>query len=364
LVIARNKLLWLVTAICVGCKAEGRAPAPDSTTSAVATDALSAAPTPNSYESLAGDTLDLVSVGGKALPQPGGAGLACDSAHTPVRQQLVLSADTTYWALTVARPGCRDTVITESDTLRTRGWYAISGDTIFIRFAGPKVDTELSGLIFPDSIVQVGTTSDRIWRFSRRQGAAVNPAEAGDRRTDSTFLARDIDGSGKTDYVVRESRPEATSMLSNEYRVAVYLDSEPQSRPPNWSNDWDMEVGRQQGLSKSFAISSAASLLDVEWSGGDFDGDNILIAERGKIRREIYHGIDYGHGYLFARQENGKSVVEASLDNLELLGKPVTSEIKCPATQIPAMRLVFDPKAGHFVTDRALCSKPEPDNGT
>ena len=357
MVTARNTVICLVVASLAGCRTEARTARGDS---AIVTASIDSTPrTSNDYSILAGDTLQLVSIGGRILGEPSGVLLSCDSAHTPVRQQLVLSPDSTYWGLTVVRPGCRDTAATESDTVEHRGSYAINGDTLFIYSADLMSGSELAGLIFSDSVVQTGTTSDRLWRYSRRPGAISNPTEMGPIRTDSILAAADLDGSGKIDYVVREARGSTNLMAAREYRVAIYLDTKPRSRPPDWKNDWDMETGREQGLSKLISIAPGVSLLDIQWSGGDFDGDDILIAEKGKIRLEIYHGIDYGNGYLIARQESGRAVVEASLDNLELLGKPVASAIKCPAFQVAGMRLVFDLNAGHFVTDHPLCRKLE-----
>ena len=354
MVIPRTIFTCLVIALVTGCKTDARTPPGDSAIVTASSSSPPASHTGNDYSILAGDTLQLVSVGGRSLAPPVGVALACDSAHTPLRQQLVLSSDSTYWGVTVARPGCRDTVERESDTVAHRGAYAISGDTIFIYSADPTNHSELAGLVFSDSVVQTGTTPNQVWRYSRRQGAAGDPAEMGPIRTDSVLLANDIDGSGKTDYVVREARGATNLMAAKEYRLAIYLDTKPRSRPPDWKNDWDMEAGKDQGLSKFLSLAPGVSFLEVQWSGGDFDGDDVLIAEKGKVLLEIYHGIDYGNGYFLARQEGGKTLVEASLDNLDLLGKPVTSAIKCPAFQVAGMRLVFDPNAGHFVRDAAV----------
>src|SRR5204862_7702676 len=61
-----------------------------------------------------------------------------------------------------------------------------------------------------------------------------------DVQTDSVMLARDLDGNGLTDYVVRESRPFG-SMRVYSFRLVVYLDSIPASRRARWSSGGDME---------------------------------------------------------------------------------------------------------------------------
>jgi hypothetical protein len=177
-------------------------------------------------------------------------------------------------------------------------------------------------------------------------------------RTDTLFLAGDIDGSGKPDYVVRESRMGSASTMKD-YRLAIYLDKSPGSGPPDWANAWDaLDIGAEQSVDKSLSITPGVTLLAAGWSGGDYSATEILIAERGKVRSEISYGIDYGHGYFAITREAGTAVVEANLDHLELRGTPVTSDIKCKEPEMAAIRLVYDLKAGHFVPERSRCVKP------
>jgi hypothetical protein len=241
--------------------------------------------------------------------------------------------------------------------VESRGGYRIFGDTIGMGVADPGGDmVEFQGRLFPDSVVQIEVGSGKAWRYSRRRGVPGDANAMGSVKIDTVFLARDIDGSGKPDYVIRESRLGPHSPM-REYRVAIYLDTGPESRRPNWAMDWDWESGYSQALDKSLSVAAGVWLLEVGFGGADYDGAEVLVVERGGIRKEISLGVDYGNGYMDITQEAGKVVVEATLDNLELRGTPVTSDIKCKATEWRAMRLVFDPKPGHFTPERALCAR-------
>lgn len=345
--------LILAAALIAGCKGDRAATRADS----VGLPVEAAGPTApqNSYAALAGDTLQLVSIGGTALQQSSGAPAPCDVAHTPLRQQIVIAADSTYWETTIARPGCRDSVSSSSDTVESRGGFRIFGDTLLLNPASIDDDTPFAGLLYTDSVVQVDAPAAEISRYSRHSGASGDPAQMGRIRTDTLFLSADIDGSGKSDYVVREWRMGSISRMKD-YRLAVYLDKDPGSGPPNWANNWDaLEVGADQSVDTSLSVAPGVTLLAMGWSGGDYSATEVLIAERGKVRPEISHGIDYGNGYFRITREAGTVVVEASLDNLELRGTPVTSAIKCTEPNMAAIRLVYDLKAGHFAPERSRC---------
>ena len=175
-------------------------------------------------------------------------------------------------------------------------------------------------------------------------------------RTDTVFLARDIDGSGKTDYVVKESKP-GPGASRRAFRIAVYLDRNPRTRKPDWSMAWDDEFGFDQTVDNVLPLAPGATLLDVQWSGADYEGRTLLIAEQGRIRQEISHGIDYGHGFMDIRNDGGSVVVDATLANLELRGKPVTSEVLCTEPEMGAMLLVFEPQERGFRIGPVRCVK-------
>jgi hypothetical protein len=352
MLLQKKRPIAMAILILAGCKGESKSSRIDS--AAVAADSSASREGQNSFAAFAGDTLELISVGGHPLPQPSGVPLPCDSARTPLRQRIVASADTSYWQLTVVRPGCRDTVKFRSDSLEIRGNYWILGDTLHLYYGSGKESYEFFGKLFPDSVVQIGTGADRVWRYSRRSGVPGNPVE-GHMRTDSVYLARDIDGSGKTDHVVQESR--MGRMMETENRLAVYLDADPGSRAPDLATAWDIQGDEDQMLNGFFTVAPGVTLLDIATVSGDGDRDQLFIVEKGKIRRELTHGIDYGNGYLTITQDAGKVVVDATLENLELRDTPVTSDIKCTVPQMGAMKLVFEAKTGRFTPGRAFCAK-------
>jgi hypothetical protein len=348
--------------LVASCKADK--PSARTDTARVLPDKTELAEYASAMKSLAGDTLTLVSVGGHAL-QPQSTSLACDSARTPVFQQLIVASDSSLWAHTVYPSTCPDSLESSSDTVESRGGYRIFGDTLSMTVPGPaQYDRpEFRAIIFPDSVVQTGTGSDNAWHYSRRRGQPGDPTTMGAAKIDTVYLARDIDGSGKPDYIVRETRL-GPDLMPRENRIAIYIDGDPASRRPTWAKQWDSTLEENQALAQSLQLSPASWLLDIAYDGGDFSGDDVLIVERGSIRKEIYHGIDYGNGYLKITQEAGKVVVETSLDNLELDGSPVESAIKCKSSEWRAIRLIFDPAKNRFTPDRAFCKKiPQDDAG-
>jgi hypothetical protein len=314
------------------------------------------------YADLAGDTLQLVSIGGHGLPDAAAVPPPCDSTRTFVPREILMAADSSYWALTDSQPSCRDTVFVASVGEQYRGGYRIFGDTLFLNVKDPFSGArQFVGLLFPDSVVEVAVPSDEILRFSHRKGARGDPAAVGHITIDTLFLARDLDRSGKTDYVARESRP-GRSQSTKDHRVAIYLDAKPGSRAPNWANGWDeMEIGDDQGLQAAYSIAPGVSLVDVWWNYADADGDELLVVERGGVRSELTHAVDYGQGIFSITQPAGQTVVEASLgnQNLKVGGALVSAgaDMQCPAGQMSAVRLTYDPKSGHFTAGPAHCAQ-------
>lgn len=176
-------------------------------------------------------------------------------------------------------------------------------------------------------------------------------------RIDSVLLARDIDGSGKKDYVVQESRAGDVPQLRDS-RIAVYLDADPGTHGPNWATEWGDKFEVEKTLDHSLQMTRGAWLLDIQVAGSDYDGTSLLLVQRGSVREEISHGVDYGHGYLDIKQRGDTVLVEATLDNLKLRGKPLALKTKCKASEWSAVELVFDEKKRGFFPDRTLCASP------
>jgi hypothetical protein len=185
-----------------------------------------------------------------------------------------------YWAIEGAHLPCRDTVNPSSDTSQYGRGYRVFGDSLFLHSADMFLDSTFIGLIFPDSVVELGVASANARRYLRRHGASSDPALLGRR------------------------------------------------------------------------------LLDFSWDYADAGGDDVLIVERGKVRPEISHTTDYGHGIFTITQKAGKTEIESTLSNLKLGGAEVTYDAKCPDAEMGAMKLVFDKKSGHFARGKPYCANP------
>jgi hypothetical protein len=176
-----------------------------------------------------------------------------------------------------------------------------------------------------------------------------------DVQTDTVQLARDLDGNGVADFVVRESRPYRRSKQMHAHRLAVYLDSIPTSRKPGWATPWDIE-GAEEDAGEVAALSHG-SLLVVNGNEADYTSETLLVIRDGTIAVEMTHGEDYGEGFLDVLKEGGKVVVEASLTHAMLRGKPAGPELECKAGDWAAVRMPWDESTRRFVPERPRCVK-------
>src|SRR4051812_30195922 len=106
--ILRPLLLLVLLASCNADNSSAR-----SDTARVLPDKAKGAEYATAIQSLPGDTLTLVSVGARAL-QHQSTSVACDSARTPVFQQLIVASDSTFWAHTVYPSACTDSAKSSS----------------------------------------------------------------------------------------------------------------------------------------------------------------------------------------------------------------------------------------------------------
>ena len=173
-----------------------------------------------------------------------------------------------------------------------------------------------------------------------------------DVQTDSVMLARDLDGNGVTDYVVRESRP-FHRMRTYTFRLTVYLDSIPLSRRARWSSGWDIEGEATLGEVKS--LGSRGSMLVVLGNTGDYTSETLLAIRDGGISEEVTHGEDYGQGFLELGREGGTLVVDASQMHLSLRGAPVSPELVCTDGNWPAVRMRWGDASRRFVPEKPRC---------
>lgn len=175
-----------------------------------------------------------------------------------------------------------------------------------------------------------------------------------DIQTDSMLLSRDLDGNGRTDYVVRESRPyRRTTMYIP--RLAIYLDSFPAGRHPRWSSGWDMEG--ETTFREAIPLGSHASMLEVDGSTGDYTSEALLAIRNDSIIEELAHGEDYGQGFLETGRDGATLVVDASQMHLMLRGAPVSPEPECEDGNWPAVRMRWNEASRRFVLEKPRCVK-------
>ena len=175
-----------------------------------------------------------------------------------------------------------------------------------------------------------------------------------DVQTDSVMLARDLDGNGLTDYVVRESRP-FHSMRVYSFRLVVYLDSIPASRRARWSSGWDMEGEATLGEVES--LGARGAMLEVDGNNADYTSETLLAIRDGRITEEVTHGEDYGQGFLELGREGGTLVVDASQMHLLVRETPVSPELACKDGDWPAVRMRWDDVNRRFVPEKPRCIK-------
>jgi hypothetical protein len=175
-----------------------------------------------------------------------------------------------------------------------------------------------------------------------------------DVQTDSVMLARDLDGNGLTDYVVRESRPFRIKRMYS-FRLVIYLDSIPASRQARWSSGWDMEG--EATLGEVASLGSRGSMLEVDGNDADYTSETLLAIRDGSITEEATHGEDYGQGFLEMRREGSTLVVDASQMHLMVSGAPVTPELQCTDGNWPAVRMPWDDANRRFAPETPRCIK-------
>jgi len=184
---------------------------------------------------------------------------------------------------------------------------------------------------------------------------AATPAHAQQRRmhVDTILVARDLDGDGTTDYIVRESRPSRGGLRPR--RLAIYLGVGPGTTRASWATDWGDEFGEGVEVSELLPLGTSSTLVAVTLPEADYVGTRVVLIRAGRAKTVVSHGIDYGEGYFQLRLEGGRAVVDATQEQLVLGGKPVAGALACPDAQLPALRLVFDQRAERFVPENPRC---------
>ena len=173
---------------------------------------------------------------------------------------------------------------------------------------------------------------------------------------DSVLVARDLDGDGTTDYIVRESRASQGGLRPR--RLAIYLGVGPATARASWTTDWDDEFGAQVEVAELLPLGTSSTLVAVSEPQADYQSTHVVLIRAQRAKTLIVHGIDYGEGYFQLRLEGGRAVVDATQEHLVIGGKAVDGTLACADAQLPALRLVFDPRAERFVPEHPRCIKP------
>jgi hypothetical protein len=171
---------------------------------------------------------------------------------------------------------------------------------------------------------------------------------------DTVLVARDLDGDGTTDYIVRESRAARNGLRPR--RLAIYLGVQPATARAAWATDWNDEFGKTE-VSELLPLGTSSTLVAVSATDADYESTYVVLIRARRAKALVSHGIDYGEGYFQLRLEGGRAVVDASQEHLVLGGKAVDGTLACADAQLPALRLVFDPRGERFVPENPRCVK-------
>jgi hypothetical protein len=184
--------------------------------------------------------------------------------------------------------------------------------------------------------------------------AGVTRAQQPRPRADTVLVARDLDGDGSTDYIVRQSRASRDGGPRSR-RLAIYLGAEPATARAAWATNWDDEFGGSVNVSELLPLGTSSTLIAVSEPQADYESTHVVLVRARRAKALLSHGIDYGEGYFQLRIEGGRAVVDATQEHLVLGGTAVAGTLACSGAQHPALRLVFDPSGERFVPEHPRC---------
>jgi hypothetical protein len=184
--------------------------------------------------------------------------------------------------------------------------------------------------------------------------AGATHAQQPRAHVDTVLAARDLDGDGITDYIVRESKASVDG-APRARRLAIYLGVEPAAARAAWATEWDDEFGASVDVSELLPLGTSSTLVAVSEPQADYESTHVVLIRARRAKTLVSHGIDYGEGYFQLRLEGGRAIVDATQEHLVLGGKAIDGTLACPDAQRPALRLVFDPRAERFVPDHPRC---------
>ena len=203
---------------------------------------------------------------------------------------------------------------------------------------------------------------------SRKGRKPKSPLSAGWVQNIKVWTETDIDGNSKKDYIVEESkkysplRPTPYPLLHR--RLAIYLDGVPSGEDHAWTTHWERA---EEFVFKPGRILSPVSGLSIVRVGGCFVFEcmtYILIADRGKVREEIFHETEPERGEIvWPPPGNGPITISAGLPYLRYREKNIQERqgFSCNEPEIPGVRFVFVPEERGFLVDDFVCLEMQQD---
>ena len=171
------------------------------------------------------------------------------------------------------------------------------------------------------------------------------------------YIARDLNGNGARDHVVGEKRPyvltvtdSGDSLYMHVYRVAVYLDAEPDGkRAPHWASSWNENLGGASRVDTTIAV-PGGTLAEISIADADAVTVVVLHIRDATVTPAIVKQIDYGEGAVeYRRGADTVVVLVTSPATMDGQDYSLDATGRCDAkTQWPAMRFLFDPGLRRF----------------
>lgn len=178
-------------------------------------------------------------------------------------------------------------------------------------------------------------------------------AQGGRVHVDSVQMERDLNGDGRMDYVVRESRVVRGSRPRPK-RLAIYLEARPGGGAPTWSTSWNANADAIL-VRRLVQIGSTATFLAIVEGEGDVDVTTIVLIDDRGAHALVTHSSDNPDGDIDLREENGQIVVESAPENLRLGKELIDASLECGPRLAPIVRLVFDSTIRQFRASAPRC---------
>lgn len=185
---------------------------------------------------------------------------------------------------------------------------------------------------------------------------------------DSTLLDDDIDGDGRADRFVRETRTSGLVPVEQGgvtgRRLALYVDT---TSKPAWASDWTDTDGSY--LRERQSLSEGGSLLLVEDMSGASNVFRLLRVQRQSVQQVVSNG-EGGryHDSRFTLRTAGDSLIATASGTVTVEGRKEPSSIRCRRNFWPGWRIALSRADGRVLANWQVCTEaelgpeaPEPD---